>query len=98
MFILSPYFFEEVTDGNLQTCTKTSSRYLDILIHYAIPEFQWQNALSKAVWIQDGPPPHVGSLVKCLLGLTEFSPIISHFYGHLGLLISHQWISVCGEM
>ena len=32
-FILSPYFFEEVTDGNLQTCTVTSAYYEDMLTH-----------------------------------------------------------------
>ena len=37
-FILGPYFFEEVTDGYLQTCTVTSARYLDMLTHYAILE------------------------------------------------------------
>ena len=55
-----PYFFEEVTDGDLQTCTETSIRYLGMLTHYAIPELQRQNALSKIVWMQDGAPLHVG--------------------------------------
>ena len=39
-FILGPYFFEEVTDSDLQTCTVTSARYLDTLTHYAIPKLQ----------------------------------------------------------
>ena len=66
-FILDSYFFEEVTDGDRETCTVTSTRYLDILNHYAIPELQRQNALSEVVWMQDGSPPHVGSTVKGLL-------------------------------
>ena len=59
--ILGPYFFEKVTDGDLQTCTVTSARYLDMLTHYSIPELQRQNALSEVVWMQDGSPPEVGS-------------------------------------
>ena len=66
-FILGPYFFEEVTDGDLQTCTVTSARYLDMLTHYAIPELQRQNALSEVLWMQDGAHSHVGSSVKGLL-------------------------------
>ena len=37
MFILGPYFFEEVTGGDLQTCAVTSACYLDMLTHYEIP-------------------------------------------------------------
>ena len=58
-FILAPYFFEEVTDGDLKTCTVMSVLYLHMLTHYAIPELHRQNALSEVVWIQDGTPPHV---------------------------------------
>ena len=60
-FILGPYFFEEVTVGDLQMCTVTSAHYLDMLTHHAISELQRQNALSEVVRIQDGIPPHVGS-------------------------------------
>ena len=52
-FILGPYFFEKVTDSDLQTCTVMSARYLNTLIHYAIAELQRQNALSEVVWMQD---------------------------------------------
>ena len=41
-FILGPYFFEEVADGDLQTWTVKSARYLDMLTHYAIPELKQQ--------------------------------------------------------
>ena len=37
-----------------------------MLTHYAIPELRRQNALSEVVWMQDGAPPHTGS-VKHLL-------------------------------
>ena len=66
-FILRSYFFEEVTDSDLQTCTITSDRYLDMLTHYAISKLQWQNALSDVVWMQDVAPHRVGSSVKHLL-------------------------------
>ena len=68
-FILGPYFFKEVTDGDLQTCTVTSARYLDMLTHYVISETQLQNALSDVVCLQDGTPPHIGPLAKRLLKL-----------------------------
>ena len=45
-FLLGPYFFQEATDSDLQTCTVTSVRYLDMLSHYAITELQRQKALS----------------------------------------------------
>ena len=66
-FIFVPDIFEEVTGGDLETCTVTSIRYLDMLTYYAIPELQLQNALYEVVWMQDGVPPHVGSSVKRLL-------------------------------
>ena len=79
-FILVPYFFEEVTDGDLQTYTVTSARYLDTLTHFAIPELQRQNSLSKGVWMQDSAPPHVGSSVKSLLSQRFGDKVISlHF-------------------
>ena len=58
-----PLLFKEVTDGDLKTCTVTSTRYLDMLTHYAIPELQRKKALSAVLWMQDGDPPHVGSSV-----------------------------------
>ena len=45
-FILGLNFLEEITNGDLQTYTVTSARYLDILARYTIPELQRQNALS----------------------------------------------------
>ena len=60
-FILAPYFFEKITNDDLQTCTVTRAHYLDMLTHHAIFELQRQNALSEVVRIQDGIPPHVGS-------------------------------------
>ena len=97
-FILRPYFFEEVTEGDLQMLTVTSSRYLDMLALYAIPELQRQTALSEVVWMQDGAPPHVGSSVKRLLSQHHLLLIvICCFCGHQGLLTSHQWVSVCGD-
>ena len=65
--MLGPYFFEEDTDGDMQTCTVTSTGYLDMLTLYLIPELQRQNAASEIVWMQNGPPPRVGSSVKCLV-------------------------------
>ena len=67
LFILNPYFFKEITDGYLQTCTIMSTHYLDMLTHYAIPKLQWQNAVSVVMWMQDGTSPHVRSSVKRLL-------------------------------
>ena len=55
-FSLGSYFFEDVTDGDLQTCEVTSAYYLDMLINYAIPELQPQNTLSEVVWMQDDAP------------------------------------------
>ena len=49
MFILCPWFFEDVADGNMQTCTVMSARYRGMLSHYAIPELQWQNALHRKI-------------------------------------------------
>ena len=101
MFILGPYFFEEITDGDLQTCTVTSARYLDMLTQYAIPKLQRQNALSEVLWMQDGAPPHVGFSVKYFLSQQlgdRVISFISHFRGHHGLRNSHQWISGCGDM
>ena len=46
-FTLSSYYFQENTDGDLQTCKVASAHYLDTLTHYAIPELQRQNALLK---------------------------------------------------
>ena len=100
-FILGLYFSKEVTDGDLKTCIVTSARYLDMLIHYAIPKLQRQNVLSEVVCMQASDPPHVGSSVKRLLSqqfVTELSPVISRFRGHQGLLISHQWIPGCGNL
>ena len=99
-FFLGPYFFEEVPDGDLQTCTVTNACYLDMLTYYAIPELQRQNALSEFVWMQDGDPPHVGFSVKRLLInslVAELSPVISRFHIHQRLLISHQRISGYGD-
>ena len=44
-----------------------STRYLDMLTHYAISDLQRQNAVSEVVWMQDGASPHVGSSVKHLI-------------------------------
>ena len=44
-----------------------SACYQEALTYYAIPELQWQNALSEVVWTQDGASPHVGSSIKRLL-------------------------------
>ena len=76
-FVLGPYFFEEIIDGGLQTCTVTFFDYLEMLTHYAIPELQWQNALSEVVWMQDGAPPHVGFSVKRLLSQQFGDRVIS---------------------
>ena len=65
-FILRPYFFEMVTDDDLQTATATSARCLDMLTHYAIPKLQRQNALPEVAWMQDGTLPRRGSSVKRL--------------------------------
>ena len=54
--------------------------YLDMLIHYAIPELQRQNALSVVVLMQDGAPPHVGSSVKRLLSQQFSDGVISHHF------------------
>ena len=101
-FILGPYFFEEVTDGDLRTCTVTKACYLDILTHYAIPDLQRQNALSEVVWMQDVTSPHVGPSVKRLLsqqfGDRVFSKSSIRFRGHQDILISHQWIYYCRDM
>ena len=79
-FILGPYFFEEVTAGDLQTCTVTSARYLDMLTRYAIPALQRQNALSEVVWMQDGAPPHIGSSVKRVLSQQFGDRVISRHF------------------
>ena len=65
--MLGPYFFDDVNDGDLQTCTVTSTRYLDMLTHCAIPKLPRQNAPSEVMWTQDGAPPHLGSSVECFL-------------------------------
>ena len=49
-----------------------------MLIHYAIPEYHRQNALSEAVWMQDGAPLRVGSSVKSLLSQQFGAVVTSH--------------------
>ena len=96
-----PYFLVEVTNGNLQTCTVTSARYLDMLTHYTILELQRQNALSKVVWMQDSAPLHAGSSVKYLLNERFPDRVILRtfsFPGHQGLLLFRQCTSGSGDM
>ena len=76
-FIFGHYWFEEVTNGNLKRCTVSTACYLDMLTHYAIPQLQQQNTLSEVMWMQDGTPPHVGSLVKHLLSQQFGDRVIS---------------------
>ena len=82
-FILDLYFFEEVTDSDLQTCAATRAHYLDMFTHYAIPKWQWQNALSEFMWMEDGTPPHVGSSVKRLLSQQFDDRLVSHYFPFL---------------
>ena len=88
-FILGTYFFEEVTDGDLQTCTITTVRYLrhvNSLCHSGIATAKcsiWSCVDAKCrsstyrVWSQT-------SLKSTVFGW-QLSPVISRFRGHQGL-------------
>ena len=60
-FILGPYFFENVTSSDMQTCSITGARYKVMLENYVIPNLQQQNVIDDIVWIQDCIPPYIAT-------------------------------------
>ena len=67
-FILSPYFFNDVTSSVMQTCSITDASYKAMLENYIILEFQQLNVINtEIVWMQDGAPLLIPTSVPQML-------------------------------
>ncbi|KFM74594.1 hypothetical protein X975_20604, partial [Stegodyphus mimosarum] len=70
-FVVGPFFFEEITSAGPITCTVTGKRYEALLRNHVLPTLQQRQCVDRTIFMQDGAPPHIATLVKQLL--------ISHF-------------------
>lgn len=67
IFVLGPYFFEQVTSKGMKTCFIISVRYTTILQNYQIRELHQRNVVIVIAWMQDGVPSHVATRVRQVL-------------------------------
>ncbi|GFV92937.1 uncharacterized protein TNCV_1693301 [Trichonephila clavipes] len=65
--IIGPFFFEEMRDSGFVTATVTGERYADMLQNRIIPSLTDKHLLERAIFMQDGAPPHIARHVKNLL-------------------------------
>jgi hypothetical protein len=61
--ILQPYFFEE----NGSPVTVNGERYREMIQQHLVPQLKQKRCFSKAVFQQDGAPPHTAAETKILL-------------------------------
>ncbi|GIY19917.1 uncharacterized protein CDAR_5781 [Caerostris darwini] len=61
-FIAGPFFFEKIAPSGPLTCTRYESR----LCNQLLPTLQQCRCMDRTIFIQDGTPPHIASVVKQL--------------------------------
>lgn len=67
-FIIGPYFYEEMHNGEAVSVTVNGERYLQMLRDYVIPQLQNEHhGIENIIFMQDGAPPHIFRPVKELL-------------------------------
>lgn len=59
MFIIGPYFFEEVMQTGFGTCSVTGRRYRDMLTMFLIPELWQHHRVQDTIFMQDSAPPYI---------------------------------------
>ncbi|GFT46894.1 uncharacterized protein TNCV_3989541 [Trichonephila clavipes] len=65
--VIGPFFFGETRDFGFVTATVTGEGYADMLQNRIIPSLADKHLLERAIFMQDGAPPHIGRRVKALL-------------------------------
>ncbi|MGH0123464.1 UNVERIFIED_CONTAM: hypothetical protein FKN15_011979 [Acipenser sinensis] len=79
-FVIGPFFVEEPSAREPQTCTVTAAQYQTMLTTHVIPMLQQRNVINTTVFMQDGAPPHIGNQIKRVLQEHVQGSIIScHF-------------------
>lgn len=82
-FIIGPYFFEEIQNGEAVSVTVTGERYLQMLRDYAIPQLQNEHeGIENMIFMQDGAPPHIYRPVKELLTAVFQDRVISRHFAN----------------
>ncbi|GBM57890.1 hypothetical protein AVEN_52402-1 [Araneus ventricosus] len=68
-FIVGPFFFEEIVPSGPVTYTVNGTRYEYLLRNQLIPALQQRGCVDGTIFMQDGAPSHIATLVKQLLNL-----------------------------
>ncbi|GBN85620.1 hypothetical protein AVEN_191032-1 [Araneus ventricosus] len=70
VFIVGPFFFEEICPSGHVTCTVNGTRYESLLRNQLIPAMQQSGCVDNTIFMQDGAPPlHISTPGKKLLNL-----------------------------
>ncbi|KFM73750.1 hypothetical protein X975_08779, partial [Stegodyphus mimosarum] len=66
-FIVSPFFYENITPTGPETSSVTGGKYRHMLNSFVIPALQQRQCLREMIFMQDGAPPHVAVRVQQML-------------------------------
>ncbi|GBM18817.1 hypothetical protein AVEN_203096-1 [Araneus ventricosus] len=69
VFIVGPFFFEEIGPSGPVICTVNGTSYESLLRNHLIPALQQRVCLDSTIFMQDCAPPHIATPVKQLLNL-----------------------------
>ncbi|GBM73533.1 hypothetical protein AVEN_218511-1 [Araneus ventricosus] len=66
VFIVGPFFFEEIRPSGPVTCTVNGTRCEFLLRNQPISALQQRGCVDSTIFMQDGAPPHIATPVKQL--------------------------------
>ncbi|GBN29571.1 hypothetical protein AVEN_112233-1 [Araneus ventricosus] len=68
-FIVDPFFFAEIGPSGPVTSTVNGTRYEYLMRNQLIPALQQRGCMDNTIFMQDGAPPLIATLVNQLLNL-----------------------------
>ncbi|GBL74321.1 hypothetical protein AVEN_235305-1 [Araneus ventricosus] len=62
VFIVDPFYLEEIGPSGPVTCTVNGTRYESLLRNQLIPALQQRGCVDSTIFTQDGAPPHIATM------------------------------------